>query len=191
MLAAGLLVGLAVGAGYFYGFPGEGLDQPAGGAPAQAGRASAGLTPYLPAPVEGAPAPDFELLDLDGNIQRLSDLGGSVVLLNFWATWCSPCEAEMPMLNAVYQRYRDRGLVIVAVNFDEPEAAVREFSDRLDLSFPVVLDPGGKVQQLYRVRGYPTTFIVDREGVVQVEHIGILSEANVNAYLEDLGLAEP
>ncbi len=190
MLAAGLLVGLGLGTAIFFGFTHE-SDGPSGERAASAAeRAGSQVAPYLPAPVEGSPAPDFELIDLEGNTQRLSDLRGSVVLLNFWATWCSPCEVEMPVLDAAYQRYRDQGLVVLAVNFDETEAEVRAFRDRMDLSFPVVLDPGGQVQQLYRVRGYPTSFLVDRDGVIQVEHIGIMSEDNVNAYLTDLGLSQ-
>jgi len=188
MLAAGLLAGLGVGAAYFYGFPG---DSPAPALPASGEAATSGQAPHLPAPIEGAPAPEFELLDLDGNTQRLSDLQGSVVVLNFWATWCAPCEAEMPMLNDTYTRYRDQGLSVLAINFDEPREDVQEFSDRLGLTFPVLLDPGGEVQELYRVRGYPTTFIVDRDGLIRTEHIGILSEANVSGYLADLGLSVP
>ncbi len=190
LLAAGLLFGLGVGAAYFYGFPGAESDRPSEVAATVVGQTTASSTPFLPAPIEGAIAPDFELLDLDGNVQRLSDLRGSVVLLSFWASWCPPCEAEMPMLNAVYQRYRGEGLAVVAVDFDEPESTVRDFRDRLDLSFPVVLDPGGKVQQLYRILGYPTTFLVDRDGVIRAEHIGILSETNLSAYLSDQGLGD-
>lgn len=97
----------------------------------------------------------------------------------------------MPMLNDTYTRYRDQGLSVLAINFDEPREDVQEFSDRLGLTFPVLLDPGGEVQALYRVRGYPTTFIVDRDGLIRTEHIGILSEANVSGYLADLGLSVP
>jgi peroxiredoxin len=184
LLAAGLLFGLGAGALVFFGLP------PSQGSPVEGGLGSEAVqgSISLPAPLEGAMAPDFSLEGLDGNIVQLSEYRGRVVLVNFWATWCGPCEAEMPLFEGYFEELQDEGLAVIAVNFDEAEETVRGFRDRLGLDFDVVLDPGGEVQQLYRVRGYPTSLFVDREGVVQVVHIGILPETRLQEVLADLGL---
>jgi len=140
-------------------------------------------------PAIGLPAPDFELNDVNGNKVRLSDLGGKVVLLNFWATWCLPCRSEMPVLDAFYLRERER-FVVMAINFDEPQEIVQDFISELELSFPVLLDPGGTVQDLYRVRGYPTSYLIDQSGIVQIQHIGLLTEGQLDKYLDKVGLGQ-
>lgn len=112
-------------------------------------------------------APGFSLASLAGEADiRLEDYRGQVVFLNFWATWCAPCVAEMPAMQTLYDRYRDDGLVMIAVNVREDRAQVQEFIDRLGLSYPVALDSNGSVTNLYNVRGFPTTMIIDREGTV-------------------------
>ena len=110
-------------------------------------------------------------------------------MLNFWATWCSPCREEMPALEARFQRYRDQGLVVLAIDFDEPLEEVRAFRDEFGLTFPVLMDPGAIIQQLYRVRGYPTSYFVDRSGTIQVQHIGVMSEDQLDEYLVQMGVA--
>lgn len=132
-------------------------------------------------------APDFELYNLDGDTVKLSNLRGKIVLINFWATWCEPCKVEMPLFEKRYQ-LEGSDLVILAVNFDEPEQEVRQFVDEFGLSFPVLLDPGAQVQNLYRVRGYPTTFVVNEEGIIQYHHIGLFTEDQLDQYLEQLGV---
>ena len=139
------------------------------------------------APEVGAEAPDFVLRDLAGNDVRLSDYRGETVLLNFWATWCGPCRLEMPAIEGRYQAFKEDDFNVLAINFDESEDAVREFRDELGLSFPLLLDPGGNVQHLYRIRGYPSTVFVDPEGVVSIVHIGILTEGQLDQYLLELG----
>jgi peroxiredoxin len=139
-------------------------------------------------PVKGALAPDFELTDLEGNQIRLSDLRGSPLLINFWATWCGPCRIEMPAIEARYQRYKDQGFRVLAVDFDEPADIVAEFRDELGLSFDILLDPGAKVQQLYRVRGYPSSYFVDRDGFITIVHIGLMTEGQLDDYLLTLEL---
>jgi peroxiredoxin len=114
-------------------------------------------------------APDFALETLDGKTLSLKDLRGKVVLLNFWATWCPPCEAEMPDLNALHRQYgAAQDFVVVGVNVEEDTATVKPFVDKRQLAFPIVLDRNSRVTaQLFGVRPLPTTFIIDREGFIR------------------------
>lgn len=134
----------------------------------------------------GAPAPDFELNNLANETIRLSDLRGKIVVINFWATWCEPCKVEMPFFEELYSSSQKK-LEILAVNFDEPSQQVQQFAEEYQLSFPILLDPGGNVQNLYRVRGYPTTFMLDEEGIVRYHHIGLITEGQLDQYLSELG----
>jgi peroxiredoxin len=193
-LAGGILVGLAIGGAAFFGFP---ADESETEASADSEISSTDLARVLAtdqsaaAPVVGAPAPDFELAALDGGRVRLNDLRGQVVALNFWATWCEPCRAEMPLLDEAAQTYAEAGLVILGIDADEPARLVADFRDELGLSFPLLLDPRGDVQQLYRVRGYPMTVFVDREGIIRVQHVGIMNERQLERYLASLGITGP
>ncbi len=136
-----------------------------------------------------APAPGFELESLSGELVRLEDFRGRHVLLNFWATWCGPCRLEMP---AFQDRFNEHvgDLQIVAVNFDEPQHEVQNFVDELGLTFEILLDPGAEIQRLYQVRGYPTSYFVDAEGIIRVIHIGLMTEGQLDDYLTELGLNE-
>lgn len=124
----------------------------------------------FPTPVS---APAFRLADVDGASRTLDSLRGSVVLLNFWATWCIPCRDEMPAMARLHQHYRPRGLTILGVNFKESAPDVRAFLDKLGVSFGTVLDTDGTVSEKYRVRGLPVTFLVDREGRLLWKAIGV------------------
>jgi thiol-disulfide isomerase/thioredoxin len=135
----------------------------------------------------GNPAPDFELEDLNQKIVRLSQAAGQPVVINFWATWCGPCLAEMPLLEEAFLKYASEALFL-AVNFDEPQETVAQFVKDLKLTLPVVLDPGGMVADLYRVHAFPTTIFIDRQGVIQVVHLGSLSERQLENYLVLLGV---
>ena len=134
-----------------------------------------------------APAPDFELELLYGEKVGLEDYRGKVVLLNFWATWCAPCRVEMPAIQSRFEQYSP-GLVVLAINFDEPAADVAAYAQELGLTFPILLDPGGRVQRLYKIRGYPSTYFIDGNGVLQIQHIGLMSEAQLDGYLSQLEL---
>ena len=123
-------------------------------------------------PLPGHRAPDFTLPNLAGEPVALSDLQGRVVLVNIWATWCPPCRAEMPAIEAVYQQYRYQGFTVLAVNQMEPQVAVADFVQELGLTFPIVLDGRGSVSQLYRVRALPTTFFIGRDGMIRDMLIG-------------------
>ena len=129
------------------------------------------------------PAPDFTLANLDGTSLSLADLRGKNVLINFWATWCGPCRQEMPMIEGAYRAYAP-DLVVLAVNIGEEPWRVKKFVQDLGLSFEVLMDEANEVQTLYRVRAYPTTYLVDTQGVVRAQHIGLLSEAQLEKYLE-------
>jgi peroxiredoxin/Cu/Ag efflux protein CusF len=119
------------------------------------------------------PAPDFTLPSLSAKSVRLADLRGKVVVLNFWATWCLPCRAEMPALDALYQLYRDRGLDVVGVNLDKlSTTTVEDFLKEVKVTFRVVLDPSWSTAQAYKVVGLPTTYLIDRAGNVVVREVG-------------------
>jgi peroxiredoxin len=188
-LAAGLLVGLAAGAAAFFGFPST-QDEPASSRTSTPGALETPGVQAAAAPVVGAPAPEFTLADLDGETHTLAGLRGHAVLLNFWATWCYPCREEMPLLDAVQARHAEAGLVVLGIDADESAELVADFRDELDVTFPLLLDPGGEVQQLYRIRGYPTTLFVDSEGVIRAHHIGILGESRLERYLETVGIGD-
>jgi peroxiredoxin len=137
-------------------------------------------------------AVDFTLPDLQGNAVRLSDLRGQVVLLNFWATWCPPCRAEMPSMHALYQEYREKGLEILAISSDvRGKEIVAPFIARLGLTFPVLLDPRNVVGSQLWVQGLPTSYVLDKQGRVAGLEIGARdwNKAAIRRLLEQL-LAE-
>lgn len=120
-----------------------------------------------------APAPDFTLADLGGKKVSLSSFKGTVVLLNFWATWCGPCRAEMPALNKLYLDLRDKGLAVLAVSVDDSEKSVRAFMKQRKFSFPVLMDTEKEVSfDSYAVMGLPTTVLVDKKGMIAETIIG-------------------
>lgn len=128
----------------------------------------------IPSPRPGFLAPDFDLTTLAGDTVGLAEYRGSVVVVNFWASWCPPCRAEMPDLREVYEANRERGLEILAVNVayqDNREAAGR-FMEEFRLPFPIPLDTSGEVAKLYLIRALPTTFFIDRQGVIREVIIG-------------------
>jgi peroxiredoxin len=128
----------------------------------------------LESPEARTPAPDFTLPTLDGGRLRLADLRGKVVLLNFWATWCPPCRAEMPAMERIYRELAPRGFTIVAVNYQEKAEVVRPFVEELNLTFPIVLDESGEVtDRHYPLIGLPTTFVLDREGRTVARAVGL------------------
>ena len=131
-------------------------------------------------PVVGTPAEDFQLIDLYGNQQRLSQYRGKIVLLNFWATWCKPCTTEMPAMQTTYDKLRDKGFVVLAVNELEDEAKVRQHIKEYSHTFPVLLDRDNKVANQFGVFGLPVSVFIDENGVVQ-EYIkgGLLTEQRI------------
>ncbi|MFH0931839.1 MAG: redoxin domain-containing protein [Candidatus Zixiibacteriota bacterium] len=117
---------------------------------------------------EGEIAPDFTLKDLNGVEKSLKEFRGKVVLLNFWATWCSPCRIEIPSMVELYKKYNDKGLEIIGVNLDRMDkSGVEKFSSEYNITFPILLDPTGKIATLYGITALPATFILDRNGKIQ------------------------
>jgi peroxiredoxin len=140
------------------------------------------------APQQGALAPDFTLFNLEGEELTLSELRGHPVMINLWATWCAPCRIEMPHIQDRFERYADQGFLVLAVDFDEPAGLVEGFRDELGLTFDLLLDPGAEVQELYRNRSYPSTFFIDENGVIIVQHIGVMTEEQLDENLAAIGL---
>ena len=131
-------------------------------------------SPAIPTLVgEHLPAPDFTLTTPSGASLSLSELRGKVVLLNFWATWCVPCRKEMPAIEALYQRYKDRGLEVLAVNLDVLSGAgVEAFVKEVAVTFRIPMDPAWATARAYGVAGLPTTYLIDRAGNVVVREAG-------------------
>ncbi len=150
--------------------------------PAAAGTPVAEESPPVEGTQVGNVAPDFELKNLDGETVTLSELRGNPVMLNFWATWCGPCRAEMPHIQAVFEdeEWQDKGLVILAINLtysrsSETPAAVKDFMQSHNFSFPVLLDTNRDVTLEYDVTGIPTTFFIDKDGIIQKRKLGAFS----------------
>jgi len=137
-------------------------------------------------PEVGAIAPEFTLLDLSGVEVQLSDYRGKVLLLNFWATWCPPCQQEIPMFIEVYEELKDEDFVILAVSIGEGKEKVSGFVSEKGMTFPVLLDSSKDVARRYLVRAIPTSVVVDRDGVVQRIVIGMMHESQLRAELKDL-----
>ena len=125
-------------------------------------------------PSGGGPAPALALQDIDGRSHVLSSYRGSVVLINFWATWCEPCRQEMPSIQRLREKLSGRPFVVLAVNLDEPEARVRQFLKRTGLELPVLLDPNKKAAREWGVRLLPVTYIVGKDGRVRYRLVGDL-----------------
>jgi peroxiredoxin len=128
-------------------------------------------------PEVGNLAPDFQLDNLDGQSVSLSDFRGKPVLVNFWATWCPPCRSEMPLIQNIFadKKWVGKGLVVLAIDIGESQATVREFVKKYGLTFPVLLDSTQDVFFEYRARAIPTTFFIDRQGVIREIIIGPFS----------------
>ncbi|SHI53034.1 Peroxiredoxin [Malonomonas rubra DSM 5091] len=124
---------------------------------------------------KGSPAPNFTLLDMQGNNVSLADLKGKVVILNFWATWCPPCREEMPSMEMLHRKFKDQGLVMLAVNVEKDgKSLVDAFLKRTPYSFPILLDVDAEVQNMYKVFRFPETYIIDRNGNIVEKVIGAI-----------------
>jgi peroxiredoxin len=143
-------------------------------------------------PAVGMEVDDFQLADLDGKPQRLSHYRGKIVLLNFWATWCKPCTTEMPAMQAVYDRLRDKGFVVLAINELEDDAKVREHIKAYGHTFTVLMDRDNKVANQFGVFGLPVSVFIDQQGRVQ-EYIkgGLLTEQMIDDVVARIQKQEP
>jgi len=120
----------------------------------------------------GGPAPGFSLNSLAGEQGALSQYKGQVVMVNFWATWCGPCQQEMPLLDQMYKKYKPAGFTLIGVNVDKEAPAVKELLARKPVSFPILLDPANQVSKAYHVDEMPSSVIIDRKGAIRYIHRG-------------------
>jgi cytochrome c biogenesis protein CcmG/thiol:disulfide interchange protein DsbE len=124
-------------------------------------------------------APAFSLKGLDGQDHSLSGYRGKVVMINFWATWCVPCRAEMPDIEHEYRAHRDAGLVVLGIDPREGQDPATQFVHDLGVSYPILFDPKGQVYDSYQVTALPQTFIVDRRGSIRLDRLGQVSRAQL------------
>jgi peroxiredoxin len=131
-------------------------------------------------------AQDFTVTDLDGNSVKLSDFRGQYVFLNFWATWCPPCKAEMPEIEKIRQLFPERNLVILAVSTGEDKSTVAAFIKQYGYTFDIALDTNQSVASKYNITGIPTSFFIDMEGNIVAKAVGGLSESAMMNYVNQL-----
>ncbi|MCA1030574.1 thiol-disulfide oxidoreductase ResA [Bacillus timonensis] len=136
--------------------------------------------------VIGKEAPNFVITDLNGNKHTLSDYRGKGVFLNFWGTWCKPCEREMPHMNKLYQVYKDKGVEIIAVNVNEPKFSVEKFVEKYDLTFPIGIDKGDQLLHAYGIDPLPTTFLINEDGIVVEIITGEMNEPMIKKYMDQI-----
>jgi peroxiredoxin len=143
-------------------------------------------------PAVGMPAEDFQLADLAGKTQSLSQYRGKVVLLNFWATWCKPCTTEMPAMQATFDKLHDKGFVVLAINELEDEAKVKEHIKQYGHTFPVLMDRDNKVANQFGVFGLPVSVFIDENGIVQ-EYLkgGLLTEDKIVRTIQHIQSNKP
>lgn len=141
-------------------------------------------TDNLPGLRVGEKAPDFELKTLDGKTAKLSDYRGKKVILNFWATWCPPCKAEMPDIQKYHQEAGD-SVVILAVNID-PQYDVQKFVRDTNVTFPVLLDSKDEVNTLYRILTIPTTYFIDEKGIIRSKHLSVMTVETIREHINNM-----
>lgn len=138
---------------------------------------------------EAEPAPDFELQALTGEMVSLSDFNGKPVLINFWATWCPPCVQEMPLLQEISDDYAGE-LVVLPVNGGDSMEQIRAFAEAYEYNLMFLADPENALSLEYSVRGFPTSFFIDVDGLVQGTYVGMMDENVISYYLEKIGVVE-
>jgi cytochrome c biogenesis protein CcmG/thiol:disulfide interchange protein DsbE len=142
-----------------------------------------------PAPQSGFAAPDFTLNTPTGETYTLSELKGNAVLVNLWATWCPPCRAEMPAIQKIYDEYRQEGLIVLAINMTSQDNAlnITTFVAQFSLDFPILLDETGEVAAAYQLRSLPSSYFIDRAGIISEIVIGgPMSEALLRTRIEKI-----
>lgn len=138
---------------------------------------------------KGQRAPDFTLADLQGNPVKLSDYKGKRVMLNFWATWCPPCQVEMPHMQKFYEDYRHQDIVVLGVNMtaiENHQEDVQKFVNKGQFTFPILFDTKGDVMQAYQVTAYPTTYLLDSSGVIKDKFVGAMSYETMKKYAMEM-----
>ncbi len=136
------------------------------------------MSPWEIDGLAGKKAPQFTLNDLSGNDISLSSFQGKVVLLNFWATWCPYCREERASLNSLYNKYKDRGLAIIAVSTDRSSKKVKVYLKKIPSDFTVLMDEKSEIARRYRVFALPTSFLISREGIIKQKFMGMRNWTN-------------
>jgi peroxiredoxin len=139
-----------------------------------------------PPPEVGREAPDFQVQGLGGESIRLSDFRGSAVWINFWASWCPPCRAESPDIEAVYQTKQGEGLVVLALSIGEGASAVRDYVERTGITFTVGLDEETEISAAYRIAGIPSHYFVDRDGILRESRVGSMSRETMEERVDEI-----
>lgn len=137
-------------------------------------------------PVSSGPAPDFTLITFDGETIHLADLKGQVVVVNFWASWCKPCEEEAATLEAGWQKYRDQGVSFLGVDYVDTEPEARAYLTRFGITYPNGPDLGTRISQAFRIRGVPETYFIDRQGTLVRVKIGPIDMNELQSILDPL-----
>ena len=135
---------------------------------------------------QGNLARDFTLETPEGRPVSLSDYRGQVVLINFWATWCPPCRAEIPGFETVYQANKDKGFMVLGINVEEGAQQVEDFLASTGVSFPILLDENGEVMKEYRALGLPMSVLLTPDGIIHTRHVGFLSDTVLEDYLAQI-----
>jgi cytochrome c biogenesis protein CcmG, thiol:disulfide interchange protein DsbE len=132
-------------------------------------------------------APNFSLRTIDGNTISLQDLRGKFVVLNFWATWCGPCKAETPLLQKLFEKYKDDGVIVIGINRNESSVELRAFIEKYNMTYPILLDPGEKVSvDLYETDSIPRTFFIDENGIIRDSTLGMLVALSTESKIQEL-----
>src|SRR6266545_7903464 len=181
------LVALVTGAGVLLAgwLAGAGTAFPAAFAPQQ----PASLAGSGALPLEGQPAPDFTLKTLDGSMVTLSKLQGHPVLINFWASWCEPCRAEMPEIVRAYETHTADGLIVLAVNttYQDSLSEAQAFAKEFHMPFSVLLDDTGEVaRDAYGLRVLPMSFFIDRKGIIVHRQIGAMNSKQIDSFVGEI-----
>ena len=134
----------------------------------------------------GDKAPDFMLVDMNGNEHKLSDYQGEGIFLNFWGTWCKPCATEMPAMDNQYNEYKDQGVQTLAINIGESDLKVNSFVNRYGLTFPIAIDRNKSVMELYNIDPLPTTFLINPEGRIEKIIKGEMTEQDIANFMEQV-----
>lgn len=137
-------------------------------------------------PVSSGSAPNFTLTTFDGESATLAEYRGQVVVINFWASWCGPCEQEAADLEMVWREYRDRGVLFLGIDYVDTEAEARKYLEKWDVTYPNGPDLRTEISQAYRIRGVPETYVVDKHGDLAPPIIGPASHAQLTAILDRL-----